>query len=156
MCNDRVRVEQPETNAANTGRRDFLKTIAISPATAAALSCALTGGVAQSAPKENGTEMYGLIGKMTAVASKRDELIAILVSATTKMPGCLSYVIAKDATDPDAIWITEVWDSKASHDASLSLPQVRESMTKGRPLIVGFGERVVTTPVGGVGLSPHS
>ena len=96
--------------------------------------------------------MYGLIGKMTAAADKRDELIAILLEGTTKMPGCLSYIVAKDPGDANAIWITEVWDSQASHEASLSLPGVKAAIAKGRPLIAGFSDRVVTSPVGGHGL----
>ena len=59
------------------------------------------------------------------------------------MPGCLSYIIAKDGTDADAVWITEVWDTKESHDASLSLPSVKDAITRGRPVIAGFGERIV-------------
>ena len=98
-------------------------------------------------------KMYGLIGKMTAAPGKRDALIAILLEGTAAMPGCLSYIIAKDGTDADAVWITEVWDTKESHDASLSLPSVKDAITRGRPLIAGFGERIVTTPVGGHGLS---
>ncbi len=47
--------------------------------------------------------------------------------AWAAMPGCLSYVVARDPKDPDAIWITEVWDSKESHAASLQLPAVREA-----------------------------
>jgi len=35
------------------------------------------------------------------------------------MPGCLSYVVAADATELDALWVTEVWESQASHQASL-------------------------------------
>lgn len=97
--------------------------------------------------------MYGLIGKMTAAQGKRDALIAILIEASAGMPGCLSYIVAADQTDANAIWVTEVWDSKASHDASLSLPSVKHAITKGRPLIAGFGERFVTTPVGGHGLA---
>lgn len=97
--------------------------------------------------------MYGLIGKMIAAPGKRDELISILIEGTGSMPGCLSYVVAKDTGDADAIWITEAWDSKASHDASLSLPPVKEAIAKGRPMIAGFGDRVVTTPVGGTGLA---
>jgi quinol monooxygenase YgiN len=96
--------------------------------------------------------MYGLIGKMTAAAGRRDDLIAILLASTAGMPGCLSYVVARDSTDPDGIWISEVWDSKASHDASLALPAVREAIAKGRPLIAGFSDHVETIPVGGVGL----
>jgi quinol monooxygenase YgiN len=96
--------------------------------------------------------MYGLIGKMTAAPSKRDELVSILLQGAAGMPGCLSYIVAKDTSDQNAIWITEAWESKASHEASLSLPSVKEAIAKGRPLIAGFSDRVVTTPVGGTGL----
>ena len=99
--------------------------------------------------------MYGLIGKMNAAPGKRDELIAVLLDGVAGMPGCLSYVVAKDSTDEDALWITEVWDTKASHEASLSLPSVVEAIARGRPLIAGFGERFETMPVGGHGLLPE-
>ena len=98
--------------------------------------------------------MFGLIGKVTAVAGKRDELVSILVGGVNSMPGCLSYIVANDPADADGLWITEVWDNEASHKASLSLPQVKEAISKGRPLIAGFSNRVVTTPVGGHGLVP--
>ena len=97
--------------------------------------------------------MYGLIGKMIAAPGKRDELIAVLVESVGDMPGCLSYIVATDVNDSNAIWITEAWDSEASHDASLALPRVRSAIAKGRPLIAGFGDRVVTAPVGGHGLA---
>jgi quinol monooxygenase YgiN len=97
--------------------------------------------------------MYGLIGKMRAQPGQRDALIAILLEGTAAMPGCLSYVIAKDKLDADALWITEAWDSQASHKASLSLPAVQAAIAKGRPLIAGFGERFETEPVGGQGLA---
>lgn len=96
--------------------------------------------------------MYGLIGKITAVRGQRDALIAVLLEGAAGMPGCLSYIVAKDAEDTDAIWVTEVWESRASHEASLSLPSVQQAMEKGRPLIAGFGERVETEPAGGHGL----
>lgn len=91
--------------------------------------------------------MYGLIGKMRAHPGQRDALIAILLDGTTAMPGCLSYIIAKDTSDPDAIWITETWDNAASHKASLSLPPVQAAITKGRPLIAGFADRFETEPI---------
>lgn len=101
-----------------------------------------------------GKKMYGLIGKMTAVAGKRDELISILLEGVSGMPGCLSYVVAKDPADADAIWITEVWDSQESHKASLSLPSVKQAIARGKPLIAGFSNSTVTEPVGGHGLLP--
>ena len=90
---------------------------------------------------------------MTAVAGKRDELVAILIAGVSGMPGCLSYIVATEPADPDAIWITEAWDSKASRDASLKLPSVRDAIAQGRPLIGSFGTGTVTTPVGGHGLT---
>jgi quinol monooxygenase YgiN len=98
--------------------------------------------------------MYGLIGKMTAAPGQRDALAAILLDGTQAMPGCLSYVIARDPADDSALWITEVWDSQASHKASLSLPSVQAAIAKGRPMIAGFSNRVETVPLGGIGIQP--
>ncbi len=97
-------------------------------------------------------KMYGLIGKITAKADRRDELIKILLEGTADMPGCLSYIISKDSKDDSAIWVTEVWDSKESHKSSLSLPSVKEAITQGRPLIAEFSEGIETEPIGGHGL----
>jgi len=96
--------------------------------------------------------MYGLIGKMNATPGNRDALVALLLEASGDMPGCLSYIVAADPADPNAIWITEAWDSQESHAASLKLPAVQQVIGRARPLIAGFGERFVTTPVGGYGL----
>jgi quinol monooxygenase YgiN len=98
--------------------------------------------------------MYGLIGKMRATPGQRDALLAILLEGTEAMPGCLSYVIAGDPADADAIWITEVWTDAASHAASLTLPAVQQAIAKARPLIAGFDSHIETAPVGGHGLLP--
>lgn len=97
-------------------------------------------------------EMYGLIAHMTAAPGKRDALVSILLGATSSMPGCLSYVVAQDPTNADAIWITEVWDSQASHKASLSQSSVKAAISQAKPLIVGFDKPIETVPVGGRGL----
>jgi quinol monooxygenase YgiN/uncharacterized protein YndB with AHSA1/START domain len=96
--------------------------------------------------------MYGLIGSMEAVAGGKDELVAILLEATTHLPGCLSYVVAADPTDAALLWVTEVWESEAAHQASLALPAVQEAVARGRPLIAGFRQRTITIPAGGHGL----
>jgi quinol monooxygenase YgiN len=100
--------------------------------------------------------MYGLIGKMTAASGQRDALVAILLESTQAMPGCLSYIIATDPADADALWITEVWDNQASHKGSLALPAVQAAIAKARPLIAGFSNRVETVPIGGYGLVTHT
>jgi quinol monooxygenase YgiN len=110
------------------------------------------GAIVTAGSGRQESRMYGLIGKMTAATGSRDALTALLLEGTQAMPGCLSYVVAHDTTEADAIWITEVWDSEASHKGSLSLPAVQAVIGKARPLIAGFSNRVVTTPVGGVGM----
>lgn len=120
----------------------------------------LAGGLALAAlaasspaqAKEDKT-MYGLIGQMKAAPGKREELVAILSESTGGMPGCLSYIVAEDATDADALWITEVWTDKDSHAASLKLPAVQAAIARARPIIAGFGHRFETVPIGGVGLA---
>ncbi len=111
---------------------------------------AVLGSIAWAAPEEK-RPMYGLIVKMVAAAGKREALISLLLPQEA-MPGCLSYVIARDSADDDGIWITEVWADKASHDASLSLPVVQKTIAAARPMIAVFNNPVVTTPVGGHGL----
>ena len=127
-------------------RRVFLTLAGAAVAAPAGLSSAM------AAAQEKTSTMYGLIGKMTAVAGQRDAVAAMLLESTQAMPGCLSYVIAADPADVDALWITEVWDSAASHKASLSLPAVQAVIAKARPLIAGFSNRVETVPLGGYGL----
>ena len=102
--------------------------------------------------KEVPLNMYGLIGKMTSKPGQRDALLALMLQAAADMPGCLSYIIARDTEDDDAVWITEVWEDEGSHHDSLQLPSVRDAIAKAMPLIAGFEPGVVTDPVGGVGL----
>ncbi|WP_164468274.1 putative quinol monooxygenase [Caulobacter vibrioides] len=118
----------------------------------------LAGGVAAvalptvSKAQAGKMPMYGLIGQMLAAPGKRDELLAILAEGTADMPGCLSYVLATDPANPEAIWITEVWTDKAAHAGSLKLPAVQAAIAKARPIIAGFPQRFETTPIGGQGL----
>ena len=128
------------------GRRELMVRAGVAVATA--------GGIIAWPSAQEAREMYGLIGKMTATPGQRDSLIAILLEGISGMPGCLSYIVARDPADADVVWITEVWDSKASHDASLALPAVKNAIAKGRPLIAAFGNGTVTSPVGGHGLVP--
>ena len=117
---------------------------------AGALSATAIGS---STAHSEANPMYGLISKLIANAGQRDVFVSTLLEATTAMPGCLSYVIATDPSDPNALWITEVWETKDAHAASLSLPAVQAAMRKGRPLIASFASRTITTPVGGHGIA---
>ena len=110
---------------------------------------ALGGGEAVAARIGSG-RLYGLITQFIISPDHRDEFIHLLSRPAADLPGCLSYVIAKDAARQDAVWITEVWADKESHARSLKRPEVLEAIGKGRPLVTGMGVRVETEPVAGV------
>jgi quinol monooxygenase YgiN len=96
--------------------------------------------------------MYGLIGIFTALPGRREDLLAAMTENREQMPGCLSYIIARDPANADALWITEVWDTKESHEASIQIPWVQAAIEKAMPLIVGMEQVAETEPVGGHGL----
>ncbi len=97
--------------------------------------------------------MYGLFGKMVAVAGQRDALLAVLRDASTPMEGCLLYVVNADPEDADGIWIYEAWRSQADHQASLKLESVQTLIAQARPLIAGMPTRYELTPLFGLGLA---
>jgi quinol monooxygenase YgiN len=100
-------------------------------------------------------ELYGLHGTIRARPGQREALLAILIQAAKgapRMPGCRVYIVSLVPDDAEAIAVTEVWDDKESHDASLTLESVRETIGRARPLIDGFGTSSEFRPVGGLGL----
>jgi quinol monooxygenase YgiN len=97
--------------------------------------------------------MWGLIARLIAVPGKRGELIAILKEGASGMPGCFSYIVAEDVYAENTLWVTEAWDSMASHDMSLSLPSVKAAVDRAKPIVASFEKIAVTAPVWGVGLT---
>ena len=96
--------------------------------------------------------MYGLIVKITVLPGKREKMIGLLRSSAAEMPGCFSYVVAQDSADENILWVTEVWDTVAHHDASLSLPAVQRVVPLAKAVVANFEKIAVTAPVWGVGL----
>lgn len=91
--------------------------------------------------------MYGLIAKITTHPGKRAELVQILSAAAANMPGCSSYILAEDPSDECILWITETWDNRQSHDASLELRAVQQAMPLAKPLIANLERIAETRPV---------
>ncbi len=97
--------------------------------------------------------MYGLISRMTARAGQREALTAILMERIALgMPGCLSYIVAHDPAEVDAIWVTECWISEDAHRDALADEAVKTVLRRGLPLIATFEDATVTTPVGGLAI----
>ena len=92
--------------------------------------------------------MYGLIVKLTAAPGRRDELITLMGGDDSHtIPGCLSFIVAEDTTNPDVLWITEVWESQAAHENSLQAPPIKEGFANADTLIAGYEKVATTSPV---------
>ena len=87
---------------------------------------------------------YGLHGKLQATAGNGTQLAQILLEASrlvSTAKGCQLYLISQDSSTPEAVWVTEVWDSKEDHDNSLQVPGVRELISQAMPLLDGRPEK---------------
>jgi quinol monooxygenase YgiN len=95
-----------------------------------------------------------MCGKIVAKDGQRDALIEILMEASrTEMNGCELYIVCKSPIEEDAIWVMEVWQSEADHEASFKLDSVKALITKARSIMVGGTDSIRLVPVGGKGLA---
>jgi quinol monooxygenase YgiN len=97
---------------------------------------------------------FGMQVVMTASPDKGYELAALMLQASklvAPLKGCKLYIVQLSISEKDTVLITEVWDSKEDHKASLSLPEIQELIGKARPLISNMSHQI-GNPVGGHGI----
>ena len=70
-----------------------------------------------------------------------------------QLDGCGLYVVNTSLSEPDVVWVTEMWDSEEEHRVSLSLPGMPELIQETLPLLAGPPEQIRLTPLGGKGLT---
>jgi quinol monooxygenase YgiN len=83
---------------------------------------------------------YGCFVKFTTLPGQRDALVKHLLSAADlakNAPGCELYIINTSPTEPETIWVTEIWKSQEEHDASLHIEGAQESIKQVLPLLAG-------------------
>lgn len=98
---------------------------------------------------------YGYVGSMRAKDGQRDAVIEILLSGVEglRTAGCQVYAVCTAGDDDDVIWVTEVWDSREQHDASLQLPATRAAIGRAMPMLTGDFTRQELSVVGGLGVT---
>jgi quinol monooxygenase YgiN len=82
---------------------------------------------------------YGYLATMRTKAGHRDDVVRILLSGLDglRQVGCRLYVVGVSETDPELIWVNEVWESKEHHEASLQLPETRAAIDRAMPMLTG-------------------
>jgi quinol monooxygenase YgiN len=97
---------------------------------------------------------YGYLASMKTKPGHRGDVVDILVSGADglRAVGCHLYVVSVSDTDDVTIWVSEVWQSKERHDASLQLPEVKAAIGKAMPMLTGEFTSQEVTVVGGLGV----
>ena len=95
--------------------------------------------------------------KFTAQAGRGGEVAQLLLRAADSLretPGCELYVINRSTTDPDVVWVTELWLSQDALDASLEELKTDEGkaqIAEVGALLAQPPELTELEPLGGVG-----
>jgi quinol monooxygenase YgiN len=127
-----------DSGSGDIPRRDFLRDSMFALGAATMLPFSLYG-------QNKMMNKYGLFGKLQAKTGQGKKLSELLMKDTDKLQGCILYVVSRDAENPGALYVMEVWESKEDHDNSLKIPAVRELITQALPLLD-------ETPTGGTTL----
>lgn len=82
---------------------------------------------------------FANVGRLGVTPGARDQLIEILTRPSTEMGthGCLLYEVGVNDEHPDAVFVSELWESADAHAASLQLASVRAAIAEARPLLNG-------------------
>jgi quinol monooxygenase YgiN len=104
--------------------------------------------------ERGGGVAYGYLGSMKTKSGHRDDVVSILLGGVESLrsAGCDLYIVSVSDADDDTIWVTEVWQSKEHHDASLQLPEAKAAISKAMPMLTGEFTSQEMTVVGGLGL----
>lgn len=97
---------------------------------------------------------YGYLASMKAKPGHRDDVVSILLSGVDGLreAGCHLYVVSRAQADDDTIWVSEVWESKQHHDASLQLPEAKAAIGQAMPMLTGEFTGQELTVAGGLGV----
>jgi quinol monooxygenase YgiN len=96
---------------------------------------------------------YGFRATMTARPGKGDELIDLLLSATTDGSGasenCVVYLVGRSARNRDVVHVTEGWTTQKAHAENFASEQAKAFVARIAPLLDGEAQFQDEVPVGG-------
>jgi len=99
----------------------------------------------------------GRYAKFTAQAGRGDDLAQLLLRAADSLrdtAGCELYVVNRSPSDPDVVWVTELWLSQETLEASLEQLKTDEGKAQAAEVVALLAQPPELTelePLGGVG-----
>jgi quinol monooxygenase YgiN len=82
------------------------------------------------------------------------ELMLRVADGLRSTPGCELYIVNRDQTDPDVVWVSELWASQEALDSSvreLSSDAGQAQLAEVTALLESSPGRIDVEPLGGVG-----
>jgi quinol monooxygenase YgiN len=99
---------------------------------------------------------FSLFGKFTVQEGERDTMVEILLEAAESMRNlneCEIYLVNISESEPNCVYVYEVWCNENAHQASLTLESTQNLIKRAKPIITGM-ERISTLNTkGGKGIS---
>lgn len=99
-------------------------------------------------------EKFGMYVKFTTQPGRQGEFVQLLLEAAAGMQAvkeCELYIVGVSETEPETVWVTEVWNDAAAHQASLQNEEAKALIQRARPLIAA-AEQIRLRPLGGKGI----
>ena len=98
---------------------------------------------------------FSLFGKIFVHEGERDTMVEILLEAAESMndlDDCEVYLVNTSETEPNAVYVYEVWSNEQAHQNSLTLEATQTLIKRAKPIIAGM-ERISTlNTIGGKGI----
>ncbi|MBC2138314.1 putative quinol monooxygenase [Listeria innocua] len=98
---------------------------------------------------------YGLLTAFYTHPGEKDNLVKILLEAAEGLDDyntCIQYIVSESETEPDTVFVSEIWVDKGNHKASLDNPAVQETIKRAKPLIKDIKQIQELDILGGKGI----
>jgi quinol monooxygenase YgiN len=99
---------------------------------------------------------HGINVRFRALPGRGDGLASALLAGIEsfgEMPECELCLVNRSPDDPDAVFVTEVWRSRAEHEAFAARDDVQDFIHAVHALAAEPPEVTYVVPVGGIGLA---
>ncbi|MEM5012430.1 putative quinol monooxygenase [Niallia taxi] len=104
-------------------------------------------------------DKFSLFGKFTVREGERDTMVNILLEAAESMKNlddCEIYLVNISESEPNSVYVYEVWSNENAHQASLTLEATQTLIRQAKPIITGMDRISTLKTKGGKGTSSIS
>lgn len=104
-------------------------------------------------------DKFSLFGKFMVREGERDTMVNILLEAAESMKNlddCEIYLVNISESEPNSVYVYEVWSNENAHQASLTLEATQTLIRQAKPIITGMDRISILKTKGGKGISSIS